>query len=131
MYSVVENISKTKSIFQRRRYYDSKTDWESQGRVEAADPAWFAGWEQRGIDVKSIRDQEPYWQDFETLKYLRQYGSLRFWLDDIWEFDWRALAKHDAPNSSIVAPPGILRAVFRFLFSSLSALAGLRRRASS
>ena len=128
MYSVVENIAKTKSLFQRRRYYDAKDDWEKHGKVEESDSKWFSGWERLGIDVKSIQDEEPYWQDHETFSYLIRYGSLRFWLDDIWEFDWRALAESEWERKRIVAPPVFFRDFLRICVKGLSALANLRRR---
>ncbi len=128
MYSVVENVSKTKSIFHRRRYYDAKANWEKQGKLEASEPGWFSGWEELGINVKTIRDQDYYWQDYETLSYLMRYGSLRFWLDDIWEFDWRNLAETDLDKSRIFAPPAFLRTFLRLCFRGLFSLATLRRK---
>jgi glycosyltransferase involved in cell wall biosynthesis len=131
MYSVVENLAKTKNVFQRRKYYDAKDNWEKHGRVEGTDPKWFSGWEQLGIDVRSIRDEEYYWQDYETLSYLTKYGSLRFWLDDIWEFDWRELAESEGERTRILAPPVFFRNFLRFSIKGLSALATLRRRLTS
>ena len=131
MYSVVENVGKTKTAFQRRRYYDARTVWEKQGNLEPTDPDWFSGWEQLGIEVRSIRDEEYYWQDYETLRYLTKYGSLRFWLDDIWEFDWRKLAENEGAKRRIIAPPFLLRTFLRFSVKALAALGNLRRRLNS
>lgn len=128
MYSVIENVAGTKNIYQRRRYYDSQVNWLAQGQCTSTDPEWFNAWSDCGIDMKKFADSGQYWQDRETLKYFSKYGTLRFWLDDIWECDWRNIAKvHQSQPVSI--PPKIFRKFIRAFFNIVSNLANLKRRA--
>ena len=126
MYCVIENISKTKTAYQRRRYYDARADLTKPLRPEASNPDWFRGWERLGIDMRTVHDQEYYWQDYETLDYLVRYGSYRFWLDDIWEMDWKKLAA-DIGAKRISVPPVLLQRACRLFYGVLFRLADLRR----
>lgn len=105
MYAALENVMGTKSLYTRRRYYWSHKVLRAMGPIEPAPPAWFEGWERRGIDMHMIADAQPYWQDLAVLGLLRKHGSRRFWLDDLWEKDWRALDPRVNP------PPRLLTAI--------------------
>jgi hypothetical protein len=102
MYAALENVMGTKSLYTRRRYYWSRKVLRAMGPVEPSPRAWFEGWERRGIDMTTIEDVQPYWQDLATLELLRAHGARRFWLDDIWEKDWRVL------DPEITPPPRLL-----------------------
>ena len=103
MYAAIENVMGTKSLYTRRRYYWSRRVLRAMGPVEPTPPRWYDAWERRGIDMTTIEDVQPYWQDQATLELLRKHGSRRFWFDDIWEKDWRAL------DPRITPPPRALR----------------------
>lgn len=95
-YSVVENELSKNNFLKRRRQYPTKIDWKQLGIHERSPQEWFIGWEKKGIDMMSISDSKYHWWDFEVLKYFDKYGTKRFFLDDIWEFeqiwdfDWEA-----------------------------------------
>jgi glycosyltransferase involved in cell wall biosynthesis len=127
MYSVIENVLGTKTLFERRRYYDSKANYELGGRLEQTDKAWFEGWERLGIDVRTIEDPGAYWQDRETAKHLREHGARKFWFDDIWAVDWNALS-HVNGRQPIRPPPRILRHITNLTFRCLSLAATLKQR---
>lgn len=96
-YSVVENVLGTSNVLQRRRGYAGNYDFvssqslaESGGRIGPTPPEWLKGWEDLGVDMRTIPTAAYYWHDFEVLKYFRAHGAERFWLEDIWAFDWNA-----------------------------------------
>jgi hypothetical protein len=102
MYAALENVMETKSLYTRRRYYWSRKVLRAMGPVEPTPREWYGAWERRGIDMTTIEDVQPYWQDLATLELLRTHGSRRFWLDDIWEKDWRTL------DPEVTPPPRLL-----------------------
>jgi hypothetical protein len=89
-YSVQENLHRSTPMIRRRARYSRHHDWSSPGRLEATTPEWFALWEKEGVDLHSIPHEQFYWQDFEVLRLFARHGTRRFWLDDIWSFDWEA-----------------------------------------
>ena len=114
-YSVVENISRTNHIFLRRFIYSSGGRRLIRGKIEEASEHWFDDWEKIGIDMRSIIHSKYYWQDFEVLRYFHKYGTWKFWLDDIWNFDWEACRVYatsiditDIPKLPICIPPRII-----------------------
>ena len=88
-YSCLENVLGTcRPPLKRRLRYLNHLDYTWRGRLEPVRPEWLNGWESRGIDMHTV-PQEPYcWHDVEVLRWIAQYGERRFWLDDIWRFDW-------------------------------------------
>jgi hypothetical protein len=110
MYAALENVMGTKSLYARRRYYWSKRVLRAFGPVEPTPPQWLEGWEQRGIDMTTIEDDRPYWQDLATLDLLLEHGAFRFWLDDIWQKDWQRFKKEQGRSGWLVQPPYVLRA---------------------
>jgi hypothetical protein len=108
MYVAMENLMATKSLYTRRRYYWRKRVLRPLGPIESTPVEWFAEWERRGIDMTTIRDEPPYWQDLATLDLLLQHGSKRFWFDDLWDKDWNRLSA-DTGRPPVQPPPRILR----------------------
>lgn len=128
MYVALENLMHTKSLYWRRRYYWSKKILLPQGPIEPTPLAWFAGWEERGIDMTTIDDRQPYWQDLATLDLLLQHGSRRFWLDDIWKKDWKALLRESGKPGRVVPPPAPLRWAVDLGQEAIERTAALARR---
>jgi glycosyltransferase involved in cell wall biosynthesis len=93
-YSMQENLHGMSPLVRRRALYSRRRDWGSYGRLEPALWEWFAGWEDNGIDLHSIPRKEFYWQDFEVLRLFSRHGVRRFWLEDIWSFDWEACRRY-------------------------------------
>jgi glycosyltransferase involved in cell wall biosynthesis len=90
-YSCLENVLGTcQPALKRRLRYLNHLDYTWRGRLEPVRLEWFHGWESRGIDMHTV-PQEPYcWHDVEVLRWFARHGERRFWLDDIWRFDWEA-----------------------------------------
>ncbi len=111
-YTVQENLHGTSPLVRRRALYSRHRDWSLSGRLEPAPREWFTGWEEDGINVHDIPHEDFYWQDFEVLRLFGRHGVRRFWLEDIWGFDWeacrrRALARElpGIPQTTVSTPP--------------------------
>ncbi|MGE0443343.1 MAG: glycosyltransferase family 2 protein [Gemmatimonadales bacterium] len=90
-YSVTENVLGTcRPPLKRRLRYLNHLDLALGGRLEASRREWFAGWEEAGLDMATVDDPEFSWYDAEVLRAFGRYGTRRFWLDDLWRFDWEA-----------------------------------------
>jgi glycosyltransferase involved in cell wall biosynthesis len=122
-YSVIENVRGTcPRVFKRRLRYAMHVDFTGAGRVERSPVEWFRGWEDAGIDMRSVAQEKYHWYDFEVLRLFDEHGARKFWLDDIWDFDWEACREHakglnisgvaDAP---VDAPPRALVLAMRVL----------------
>jgi hypothetical protein len=93
--------------------YD-KIRWE---HTKASSEEWYLDFEEAGIDLTSVWNDELLWYDIEILQYIRNNGSRRLWLADIWNQDWEYLRElaikrghKNIPEAPISQPPGwILR----------------------
>jgi hypothetical protein len=121
MYAALENVMSTKSLYTRRRYYWSQKVLRTLGPVEPAPAQWFENWQRRGIDMHAIDDVQPYWQDIAVLGLLQQHGSHRFWLDDLWAPDWRAL------DARVKPPPRLLTKTIDAIQELFEGMAGRRQ----
>src|SRR6266403_2265931 len=131
-YSVLENVRGTCPwVFKRRLRYATHVDFTGAGRLEPSRAEWFRGWEDAGIDMRTVTQERYHWYDFEVLRYFKEHGARKFWLDDIWRFDWEACRLHakrhniaGAPEAPVDAPPRALVGAMRVL----SALHRIQRR---
>ena len=122
-YSVLENVRGTCPwVFRRRLRYAMHVDFTGAGRLERCPPEWFGRWEEAGIDMRSVVEEKYYWHDFEVLRYMNEHGARKFWLDDIWGFDWEACRLHakrhtiaGVPDAPVNAPPRALVLAMRVL----------------
>jgi hypothetical protein len=132
LYSVIENVKGiTPFAFHRRRAYSASKNWARQGRLETCPTEWFQKWEDAGIDMCSMQPDTYYWQDFEILKYFKKYGVKRFWLDDIWDFDWEECRKHaqnlgvsEIPAERIMPPPKLLTFLLSYMDKAFKMVRG-------
>ena len=121
-YSMVENTLSKGNPLSRRITYNPRRDYAQEGVLEPCNPAWFKDWEVMGIDMRTIATSHYYWYDFAVLNYFQKYGCHRFWLEDIWQFDWEAFRQYsisigasNLPSQKISKPPIMLRLVLRLL----------------
>jgi hypothetical protein len=60
----------------------------NDARIHPVQSEWLSGYEQRGIDMTSVRQDEVYWWDREILKFLAEDGANAFKREAIWDVDW-------------------------------------------
>jgi glycosyltransferase involved in cell wall biosynthesis len=110
-YSVLENALGTcPAAFKRRLRYRNHVDLTGDGRTEPTRPEWFAGWEALGIDMTTVADPQFHWYDVEVLRAFGRYGTGKFWLDDVWRFDWERCRQWAAAQGFSGIPPEPIRA---------------------
>jgi hypothetical protein len=116
-YSVIENINNNNPVYLRRHTYkcfysDANYSIES---IEKLPPEWLKGWDEIGINLRNLNDVKYSWHDFEVLSYFKKYGCKKFFLEDIWDFDWETCRQSaleigkDVPKIPI-GKPGIIYA---------------------
>jgi glycosyltransferase involved in cell wall biosynthesis len=115
MYSVIENILGVGHAIGRRSRYTSQQDYSQIGKLENTAVEWFQGWEEKGIDMHSIITQKYYSYDFEVLRYFYKYGVNRFWLEDIWKFDWEACRQYAKSQGISNIPDDIIPQQSKFV----------------
>lgn len=125
LYAVIENLrgpgsTRLRPVLVRRRNYGPSKDWLALGRREASDPAWFGGWEARGIDLRGVADGDEVWQAWACLRAMAEHGERRFWGEAIWDIDWERLRRAGIaagvaglPARPVRVPPAPLRAAWR------------------
>lgn len=128
MYAALENLMGTKTLYTRRRYYWRKRVFRAKGPIEPTPREWFEAWERRGIDMTTIHDVEPYWQDVALFEMMLEHGARRFWLDDVWEKDWNRFAKALGRRERIRTPPRLLRLAVDLAQDALELASGILRR---
>ena len=55
---------------------------------------WLQGYEERGIDMTSVRRLPFYYWDKGVVEWLAQYGTRRFRRESIWDVDWGQKAQN-------------------------------------
>jgi glycosyltransferase involved in cell wall biosynthesis len=109
LYSVVENVNRTNPLRRRRRRYHPSFGMEKLGRLRGTNPEWFRGWENKGIEMRSIREEKFTWHDFEVLRFFHRYGERRFWFENIWYFPWKECRNEGLSQNISGLPEGRVR----------------------
>ena len=93
-------------IYRIFHHMDVPSDQKQGQGCDPVSPAWFSGYEDRGIDATSFEfDHHPYFER-ETLSLMAEHGASRFKREAIWDVDWRELAKyHGYPEPMLFADP--------------------------
>lgn len=127
-YSVLENVLGTcRPVFKRRLRYLNHLDFTWEGRLEATRPEWFRGWEEQGLDMHSVDDPEYQWYDVEVLRLFARHGARKFWLDDIWRFDWDGCREWARSTGQSGLPEGPIRSAPDWLIWAMRALGWVHR----
>jgi len=104
--------------------------WTSRaGRLEPSRAEWFRGWEDAESTCAPSLRSNTTGTIVEVLRYFQEHGARKFWLDDIWQFDWeacrstpkrpqhrrRARCPVDTPPRALVGAMRALSALHRIL----------------
>jgi len=133
MYSVVENINRTKSWYKRVLYYSPQAHLSIARKKSKVVPRdWAEGYFERGIDFYGFRTQRFNSFHRKVLGYFEQYGSQKFFWDDIWDIDWELLQgiseEVSALKPSLPVPNIPTNFLRKYLVKTLFLLSRLRMR---
>ena len=71
-----------------------------------ANPEWTEGWINDGVILSKPKAEQFYWYDKECLQLFSKKGSKRFWMEDVWDVNWKeARDFFNLLNAEIVPPP--------------------------
>ena len=94
LYSVLENLNKTSSLrFRYRKYAKTLQEQLYQSSVRALPESWLKAYEKIGIYLKEFSTSEVNNYNIRILKEFNDYGTYRFWMDDIWYVDFNEINK--------------------------------------
>jgi hypothetical protein len=74
-----------------RQYH--RTDAIPPETIHPLPSEWLRGYQQRGIDMTTVRDEGRSRFDEQTLGLFREYGLQKFRKVDIWDVDWQQIAE--------------------------------------
>lgn len=124
MYCVLENLNKTQPLWRRCCMYSRKNDFSCTGERIPISTNISSFFDDIGINLESIDDENLKWQDYATLRMLNIHGFRRFFFDDVWDADWEnvkaACLAEGWPgvDGSVKSPSlitGLLRESFRLI----------------
>ncbi|MEK6285219.1 MAG: glycosyltransferase family 2 protein [Acidobacteriota bacterium] len=72
------------------------------GEIYSMQKDWVSGYEEKGIDMTSVREEATYWWDREVLAMFAQHTPKAFRTEDIWGVNWSGLLKKTNPNDALI-----------------------------
>ncbi len=133
LYSALENVKRTKSVFQRLAYYSPRIIQQRLDAVaQPTPPSWWQGWRDQGIDLFDSPTAPDNHFNRELLSLFARYGERRFYWDDIWDFDWESLRVNIlATDPAAKVPQRAIHPPSKFQSGALTLLRWLRLRSMS
>lgn len=93
MYCVIENLRDTHPLYRRLLSYSRWVDFSKGVQTKRIPDEWHLGLSDVGLSLHGIQETGPFWQDYEVLQKFNEFGTARFYLDDIWDVDWNEVAQ--------------------------------------
>jgi len=106
-YSVLENTKNISKSIGRRHVYRKTFLNKFKSKAEPVEQCWFQGWEDMGINLRSIQTDVAHlfaWHDFEVLRLFSDHGPKRFYWDDIWYISWEERRQYALKNGLLGIP---------------------------
>jgi len=113
-----------------REYNHMLSGW-NKSEIHPVRPEWLAGYEQAGINFRSLTAEPVTWWDREVVQLLREHGPSRFRKIAIWGKDWNKQAARLALNDIDLSDPRSVceKTVHRLLASTQDIRGNLATRA--
>jgi hypothetical protein len=100
-YSVIENIKNVSPFYRRLLSYSPRiNDYMAKHNISMTPSCWFNGWEELGIDMRTIPSTEFNTYNLQVLEIFKKYGVEKFYMDDIWDIDWVEFSKKISDDKS-------------------------------
>ena len=74
-----------------RQYHHMDGSWKGD-ELHPVRPEWFEGYEDAGVDFRTLTSEPVKWWDRELLQMLVEHGAKHFSKVDMWDMDWNAFA---------------------------------------
>lgn len=125
LYAVMENIDQSSSLVTRYRKYSRKLQRQGYLKwVKPTPPSWLSDFKDRDFKVTGFPSSEDNNFNRRILEKFQDHGSRRFWWEDIWYVDYRALS----PSTPVQKPPFFVNLGRDYYIRSLSVLLRYRNR---
>lgn len=115
-YSVQENLLQSAPWYRRRRRYRSPNHLLPKNKISSSLDTWFKYPQFGSLNFDKITDMADCWYDAEVVNAIKEKGSVRFWLDDIWDKDWNNYLDKTSKSKTkkIIPPPLTLMKFLQF-----------------
>jgi len=109
-----------------RHYNHMHGSWERR-EIHPMRPEWLQGYDEAGVNFRSLPCEPVTWWDREMVQMFRQYGPQHFRKLAIWDGDWNAIAAQIGVNGVDLADPrsNFEKAVHRLLAATQKDRSGL------
>lgn len=87
-----------------REYNHMHGSWEPS-EIRPLQREWLEGYEQAGIDFRSLPPDPTTWWDSEVLQMMHEHGTERFRRIDLWDKDWNAVAASNGLSARNFSDP--------------------------
>lgn len=127
-YCLLEAMAKTKPWHRRIQHYYRNYNYIKEGDgLSKVDSNWIDGWINEGIMINKPEHSGFLWYDKECLKLFHKQGTRMFWMEDIWDINWKeASIFFGTANNNIIPPPRIVSYLRDSLYLTLKVLSALR-----
>jgi glycosyltransferase involved in cell wall biosynthesis len=94
-YAMLENLRRHSSFAHRLLRYrnDEMSRHIRDMDVESVDTSGLGQDSELFNELRNVTDLDWNWHDLAVLELFQKHGTKRFWLDDIWAFDWKGFVK--------------------------------------
>ncbi|MFL9481547.1 glycosyltransferase family 2 protein [Chitinophagaceae bacterium LWZ2-11] len=116
-YSIIENIKKTKPVYLRRHAYKcfyNETETYPPENIENIPGDWLDTWDEMNINLRKPEDPIYSWHDFEVMRLFKEFGYKKFYLDNIWEFNWETLRQEALKLNKVCPKLVVVPPTFRY-----------------
>jgi hypothetical protein len=101
VYSMIENINGGLKFYQRLRYYSPRLSELDIIEKSVTPESWITGWKEKDIDLYKFETSVHNHFNNRVIAILIEFGSKRFFYDDIWQIDWSIFSqKNNIENSN-------------------------------
>lgn len=109
-YQIVERNCGNMPWYFRRKRYNYEDFHGMHLKKKFVVNSWLNYGNECNIDLTLLKDEEYNWFNDGVIDSLLKYGSMRYWLDDIWGKDWKAYAlANNRPILNLKPAPVCLR----------------------
>lgn len=129
MYSMIECIYQSRHLLSRRKLYGHNRDFikEIEHGLEPSPKVWFEEWEKKGFCITPYLSNHRIWYYDACINMFVKYGFKKFWMEDIWQYNWKEEIKN-AGIQKFSPPPAILKIALNYMDLIYSGYLNLKKK---